>query len=281
MAFASESSLPGDFLYPVKVEVVEPLMGMVSLTQESKSMWEIELTHRRYLEAWALVTEGELKNSQVDSLLSHIEEHVEHAFRAIEKIEEGDGIEEALKMQSDLEATLQGHAQALDVLGQQGKQSTRLTKLSVRTRYLERRSERIRESMEEDLFQDTTVQLQEIAEGEGSILDARVQALHEELENLDGQELLPETEECIVEIQEALDDVQDALENGDYQEAYVRNQEGERMVTEVEVLLDLQDAMASHEAADEAITTEDGEQEDENRREEEPVIPLESQSDLP
>lgn len=54
VAYAAEGSLPGDFLYPVKIHVTEPVIASLSLTDKSRAQWEVRTIDRRLTEAKTL-----------------------------------------------------------------------------------------------------------------------------------------------------------------------------------------------------------------------------------
>src|SRR3990167_3002014 len=51
ITYASDFSLPGDTLYPIKVSVVEPFLDVVNSSAEDKIVWETEKVERRIAEA--------------------------------------------------------------------------------------------------------------------------------------------------------------------------------------------------------------------------------------
>jgi len=55
LAYAAEGALPGDLLYPLKVDVVEPLRGAFKRTQDESDEWKLQQLERRLEEAQALV----------------------------------------------------------------------------------------------------------------------------------------------------------------------------------------------------------------------------------
>jgi len=67
VAYASESSLPGDALYSFKVNVVEEVQGALQFSPEAKADWQIERMQRRFEEAETLSDRGQLdEKAQVE-----------------------------------------------------------------------------------------------------------------------------------------------------------------------------------------------------------------------
>lgn len=79
-AYAAQGALPGDALYSVKTEVVEPLLGAFNATPERQVAWEEERVTRRLAEAAALVEKDALDEKKSDALEKHIDESAQ-AFK--------------------------------------------------------------------------------------------------------------------------------------------------------------------------------------------------------
>jgi hypothetical protein len=47
----AEAALPGDFLYPVKISITEPLIGALHFSPEAQAQWQVRLLARRAREA--------------------------------------------------------------------------------------------------------------------------------------------------------------------------------------------------------------------------------------
>ncbi len=57
---ASNGALPGDLLYPIKVNLSEPLEGVTMLSETSKVNWRAEVLNRRFEEVETLAAKGKL-----------------------------------------------------------------------------------------------------------------------------------------------------------------------------------------------------------------------------
>lgn len=60
---AAERSLPGDFLYPVKIHVNESIEGSLKVTPQAKAQFQEKKVVRRLKEAEALAVQGKLDNT--------------------------------------------------------------------------------------------------------------------------------------------------------------------------------------------------------------------------
>lgn len=77
VTYASESALPGDFLYSFKVDVVEEVRGVFQFNAEEKATWDAERMKRRFEEAEQLKEEGKLNPEFKSQIKEKMEEHRE------------------------------------------------------------------------------------------------------------------------------------------------------------------------------------------------------------
>jgi hypothetical protein len=83
--FASEESLPGDLLYPVKVKITEPLVGVVTFNKNAKINWEAKKANRRLKEAENLVQQNRLNTKSIQEIESRFNEHAENFNKLAEQ----------------------------------------------------------------------------------------------------------------------------------------------------------------------------------------------------
>jgi tetratricopeptide (TPR) repeat protein len=115
--FAAESALPGDTLYPVKVEVNENVRGWFAASDEAKAKWESELAERRLEEAEKLAADGRLDASATADLKSRFSEHSAEVKSRVEVMESADDSRPAaLSVSSDFDAKLRAHTDILTAL---------------------------------------------------------------------------------------------------------------------------------------------------------------------
>lgn len=116
VSFAAERALPGDVLYPVKVNVNEEVRGLIALNQEGKAEWESKRAERRLEEAEKLAISGELKAEIIAKLEDNFEEHADKVEERIAKLEEKGNIEAAERLSSALEIALDSHDRVIATL---------------------------------------------------------------------------------------------------------------------------------------------------------------------
>ncbi len=72
VVFAAERTLPGDALYPIKVDIVEPLRGALISSPVAKAEYQASIADRRLSESETLAIQGKLdapKQAQITALL--------------------------------------------------------------------------------------------------------------------------------------------------------------------------------------------------------------------
>ncbi|TSC63209.1 MAG: hypothetical protein Athens041674_273 [Parcubacteria group bacterium Athens0416_74] len=115
-AYAAEGALPGEPLYAVKLNVNESVKGALAVSDASEASWHTEKLERRLVEAEVLVAEGKLTPVAQAQLESEIEDTVVSFDAHVEKLSKSDGEAAVAAVQSDLEASLIGHAEVLVAL---------------------------------------------------------------------------------------------------------------------------------------------------------------------
>lgn len=76
IAYAAEGSVPGDLLYPVKINVTEPIRDVIAITPKAKADWELEKTSRRLHEATVLATKDKLDQEKREDMEDRLEKQV-------------------------------------------------------------------------------------------------------------------------------------------------------------------------------------------------------------
>jgi len=87
VAFASQDSLPGDFLYPVKTKIIEPVQSVLSFSPEAKTIHESKLVSKRLIEAEILAREGRLDTEKEDKINKLLEKHATSLNKTIDKVD--------------------------------------------------------------------------------------------------------------------------------------------------------------------------------------------------
>lgn len=73
-AVAANNTLPGDALYPVKISVLEPIIGALQPTSDLRAAWSVEVLHRRLWEVDELSTRP--SNADVEARFEAAEKQI-------------------------------------------------------------------------------------------------------------------------------------------------------------------------------------------------------------
>lgn len=115
--YASEGALPGDVLYPIKVNVSEKVQGALAVATEDKVHWNVTLTTRRLEEAEMLAAQGRLTSAvsaEIELQLNTSAENFNEHVVALAQAPSNDAF--VADAQSNLEASLDAHANVLRIL---------------------------------------------------------------------------------------------------------------------------------------------------------------------
>lgn len=115
-SFAAERALPGDALYPVKVNVNEKVSAAFQLSAEDKANFDARLAERRLAEAGTLAARGRLNAEASARVQKSFEEFSARVEARIEALRESGNEEAAEAVSSRFEASLEAHARALEAL---------------------------------------------------------------------------------------------------------------------------------------------------------------------
>lgn len=85
-AFASESAVPGDVLYPVKIHVAEPVASVFAGNGAAGARYHAKLAVRRVVEADTLEKRGALSGSTEQELLERFSKEAEKAEREADRL---------------------------------------------------------------------------------------------------------------------------------------------------------------------------------------------------
>lgn len=114
IAVAAEGSLPGDALYPMRVNVTENVRSLLSFSQEGKAEWEIKRADRRLEDVEKLATQGRLEAGIAAEAESKFKDHVDNAVSIVSRMKEENKDRDAARIQSDLKTVLLVHEDILE-----------------------------------------------------------------------------------------------------------------------------------------------------------------------
>jgi hypothetical protein len=113
VSFAAEGSLPGDTLYPVKVNFNEEFQSLIAFSPESKARFEIKRAERRLEEVGRLALHNKLETHWKGNLEVRLEKQIERASKHVAMLEEKGELRKAALINDRLEVVLSVHGQIL------------------------------------------------------------------------------------------------------------------------------------------------------------------------
>lgn len=113
----ADTSLPGDVLYPVKVNVNEEVRGWLAVSDDSEARLQVRLAERRLEEAEKLASEDRLNDDARAKIEANFEDHATRVNARIEAMEDDSrGSTNAVEVSSQFEASLKAHEEILNRL---------------------------------------------------------------------------------------------------------------------------------------------------------------------
>lgn len=116
-SYAAASALPGDVLYPVKIQVNERAMSLFAVTPKASAEFAQKQIGRRALEAEALAKEDRLDDAKKDQLREGTKMHVDAYTEARAKIERKGEREKVEELENKMRRTIKDHERAFSDMG--------------------------------------------------------------------------------------------------------------------------------------------------------------------
>lgn len=108
-SFAAESSLPGDALYGLKVNVNESVRGWLAVSDQAEVEWNIHRLERRLEETSQLAGEGRLDADIAAQLEANFEAYADRAEERIDRLKVEGNAHAALEASNEFESSLRAH----------------------------------------------------------------------------------------------------------------------------------------------------------------------------
>ena len=115
LSYAAESAVPGDVLYPVKVNVNEMVRGSLKRTQEDQALWEAEKAERRLKEAEIIASTTTITDAQQEQIQKRFKKHTD----ALQTRMASMSSEKAIVIGQRFEAKLRAHGNAFEKMNAQ------------------------------------------------------------------------------------------------------------------------------------------------------------------
>lgn len=116
-SFAAASSLPGEILYPVKININEKVAAVLALNDSAKAELETKLAAKRLEEAETLAAEGRLKEELRIELEQRFSEHADRVKDRIVRFETEEKFKDVAEIEARFDGSLEAHEAILARLG--------------------------------------------------------------------------------------------------------------------------------------------------------------------
>jgi hypothetical protein len=107
--YASQNALPGDVLYPIKVDVVEPLAVALAINTEARQRVQVSQVEERLKEAEALAVQGRLTASTSDEIKNVVQHDIESLKGKLSKQNQED-LSVRVSAHSDILRSIKDHS---------------------------------------------------------------------------------------------------------------------------------------------------------------------------
>lgn len=109
VSYASESTLPGDTLYPIKVYVNENVREALAFSAQAKAQLAVDLANRRLEEAGKLAVKGDMNTQLEQTVNAHVEQQIKDAQEKVMELKAKDATV-ATEVGVDLGSVLSAHS---------------------------------------------------------------------------------------------------------------------------------------------------------------------------
>ncbi|EKD93054.1 MAG: hypothetical protein ACD_28C00262G0011 [uncultured bacterium] len=113
VSFPAQASVPGDFLYPYKVHVVENVRSWIAVTNESQTQLSFELAVERLEEAEVLASNDELNAQTQQYLKEQFQGYVAEGYEELDQIKGNQNFEVSSDLAATFESDLNAHTKIL------------------------------------------------------------------------------------------------------------------------------------------------------------------------
>ncbi|MEX2054152.1 MAG: DUF5667 domain-containing protein [Candidatus Colwellbacteria bacterium] len=225
-ALAANGSLPGDLLYPVKVNFNEKVRGVLAFSSEAQANFQSEMAARRLgeLQQLAASSDEEFEATIEESVLARFEIHSENALNQIERLKAEGSLEAAANASSRLEASLEAHEDLIERLSD-NSESLRARLLGILERVHTRveTAAEVRADAVARVGENANAGLKIAAENSAKRAEQAIDASKRLLDTYEdrlGDRVQAQIEVEIEAAQEAYVSGKTAIEAGDYAEAF-------------------------------------------------------------
>ena len=139
--FKAVNSLPGDGLYSLKVDVIEPMRYTMAISPVAKANVESQNIGERLIEAEVLASQDRLSDSSGKEIVSRLKKHADSISSVLEN---SDALDQNISnMKIDMEATMNAHQRILSKIEEKSGSKSNSKSISRIKEAVERQSQKI------------------------------------------------------------------------------------------------------------------------------------------
>lgn len=112
-SYVAQGTVPGDALYPVKVDVNDNVRALLAVSDQAKAKLNLDLAHERLMEAEKLAASGKLNADASTQLQTRLKTHVDNAQKNTDAIEASGDLETAATVHATFEGMFKSYASVL------------------------------------------------------------------------------------------------------------------------------------------------------------------------
>lgn len=238
-AWAAESSLPGDALYPVKIEVNERVRGWVAISEEADAQWQARATERRLEEVERLVIENRLDTNTRGEIEANFEAHAKRVHERLGQLEANGNIDAAVDVSSKFETSLRAHTAILERLSrEQESASAEIRPLLIRIRAETNTAAETRKDTEAKISARAHADVRTAAEGKLTAAENKITEVRSFMERSQvNAEAKVHAETRLAAAEETVVEGKTRIEAEAYNEAFLLFQQALRIAQEAKLLI--------------------------------------------
>jgi len=234
VAIGSNSALPGEVLYLVKVSVVEPVFGSLNISSKARANWEANLAFKRLEEFENLAVEGKLTSEQRASLSDEFNARMKNSEAIVIKMSQDGDNQKASELSSEIQAKLSAHNKVLVLAGITGEGFNLDSSLNTFAN--------LNAQVENSISANAQVDIEVAAKNRLEVAKRRVEAVKEDFDANSSKLSAEGRAEVQVKIEESeslLAQAEAKFEAEAYNEAFQLSQEAQLLVQEVNTMLNV------------------------------------------
>lgn len=236
-SYAAESSLPGDLLFPVKVEINERFRTWAALSPESKVEWQARVAERRLEEAVTLTAQNRMTADVRAKIEANFEKNAERVQKHIASLEIK-ASEAVVDISSRFETSLSAHAAILEQVPAEESTRVEVKPLLLKIRAHAKEAAKSRHDAETQVATSANAHVQTAAEG-------RLKAARQKIAEVQGfVENSSASAKVKADANAKLKGAQNALIEGsarasaeNYNEAFLLFQDAHRIAQEIQLFV--------------------------------------------